>query len=204
MPSLENRSIHPLGSSKAYPRRSLAVSHRSLPRRYCCSHSSKHKWRSFDWLVCHSFHKERAVFSYTSKKKRKFWPTCLSPFPVFPEDCPHGQTAYSSATPSLYWDTARSGISRKHLQQCRQHREQTGGARKTMYSYRETTSLGSQRHGQMVHTTEALQWMDTGSSGKAGKDSEEGDLPFIWESSGMHGTLPGDGSGASRELMGHD
>lgn len=85
MPSLENRSIHPLGSLKSYPRRCLAVSYRSLPCRYCCSHTSKHKWRNFDSFIYHSFHKECAVFSYTSeggKKKNKKQLTQL-PLPFY-------------------------------------------------------------------------------------------------------------------------
>lgn len=205
MPSLENRRIHPLGSFKSYPRRCLAVSHRSLPRRYCCSHTLKYKWRSFDWFVCCSFHKRvRCLLLYQQENKIKIDPPA-SPLFLFFQKAPLMVRQHIPVPfPACTGDSACSGASQKHLHQCRQHEEQTGGARKTMYSYREMTSLGSWRHGGMVHTTEALHWMGTGSSGKAGWESKEGDLPFIWESSWMYGALPGGGWGASQELVGHD
>jgi len=195
MPSLENRSIHPFGSFKSHPRRCLAVLHRSLPPGYCCSHTSKHKWRSFDWFVCCSFHKECADLPYTSENNiiSAHLPLLFSHF---------SRKHIPEPFPACTGDSACSGASRKH--QHRQHGEQTGGARKTMYSYREMTLLGSWRHGGTVHTSKVLQRMDTGSSGRAGWESDKGDLLFIWESSWMHGALPGYGSGASGELMGHD
>lgn len=102
MPSLENRSIHLLGSFKSYPRRCLAVSQRSLPHRYCCSHTSKHTWRSFDWFDSCSFHKKCAVFSYISEEKNLLTHLHL-PFSFFSRKLPSWSDGILQCHSSIYW-----------------------------------------------------------------------------------------------------
>ena len=49
---------------------------------------------------------------------------------------------------------------------------------KCVCSYRATTSLGSQRHSGLAHTTGVLQQMHPGPLGRAGQDGD-GELPFL-------------------------
>lgn len=44
-------------------------------------------------------------------------------------------------------------------------------------------SLGSQRHGEITHTTGVLGWRGAGPLGRTGWEGEEGELAFVWESS---------------------
>ena len=170
MPSLENRSIHPLGSFQSYPRRCLAASHRSLPCRYCCSHTLNTSGEALIDLPVVVF--TRSVLSSLIPVRKTISDPPSSLLFLFFQKAPLMVRQHIPVPfPACTGDSASSDASRKHLHQCRQYKEQTGGARKTMYSYREMTSLGSWRHGGMVHTTEALQWMDTGSSGRAGWES---------------------------------
>ena len=49
----------------------------------------------------------------------------------------------------------------------------------------------------MVHLPRVLQWRDTGLLENTDKRGEEGELPFMVRTAGMHGALRWDGSGAS-------
>lgn len=67
-------------------------------------------------------------------------------------------------------------------------------------TYRDMTSLGWQICGGMAHMPRKLQWRDIGLLGSTSRRGEEAELRFMVRTSGMHGALPWDWSGASWSL----
>lgn len=103
--------------------------------------------------------------SYTSEEKRTNSDPPSSPHLLFSQKASLMVRQHIPVpSPACTGDSSCSAASQKHLHQCRQHGDQTGGVRKAMYSYREISSLELWRHSRMVHKTRALQWMDTGFS----------------------------------------